>query len=1269
MTHLKIAAIQLDYQPVTRTSVGGWRLDEPLAPLDPLADVAPPSFLLDSLKGRDRLLKDVCERTMKETRQTYMANLTEKLREIMTFCYKHKVDLVVFPEYSIPLEAIEALRAFSNSIAVIAGLGYLRRVDIKVYQDLDIDVAGIAPGNNVAVVLTPKKNLLIAKKNPAEHEDILPGAGPRIETIQLEKGTFTVGTGICLDFLQERTMFNQRVPDMVVIPSLSRNISEFVNEPPRNYARVFANHSTYGGTYIGAPGIKGLRFVDERGTIPLNRGLEGIIIVDWDFENPFQTKPSKTQSTDHHLYARAALIYAGRDSQIAQRVSRIDQIPSENILRVEDLLQISIETRADLQSAGQRYALLREALDMLEDGSDYLAEDEVLALSRHCILSAKILSVSEWKYQQCISVAEQLKRLQDRIPEIVSAPLGEYAGVARDIAVDVRVNRLELRHKGPVLTSESETKGTSQLVLFARLGPFGEEAVKTLPRQLTLLRTIAELQDPHLTLRYRLQTWRDSANVMHAIYDVICTTEGLTQIQIEELRQGLGQLIHITFTGAYSIGYTVDPAQVESETVDIRESSNWWAEIGRVFNENGEPLPFRGMTDWSLIIDLLRSLNELTIVELQCSAMPFSKEATPQKKSDVLEPAHDEYNVEESKSAVQIFTEMLEREKDDLRRLSLRIFVGGKEPLPAAIVNSIGVELAGANHFQVLERINKIFSEDEQKLLGLSPIEVLRTFHPPFGTIYPTAGEGRFDLDLKTNESQFPPTGVMLGKARIRQVRSDEEIEVRLSEIDRLRHLYVVGRTGTGKTNLLKLMASQDVQVPGRGVTIIDPHGDLVDHVLREIPEGRLHEVTLIDLARTDALPVLNPLDIDRKDITRRDRTIQELIWLLHSRVYHEYTGPRFDEMVRLAFETMLDEGYPESASFVDVPRLFMDESVQIAVKKLLKDEELKRRWQFQDTVGRSPDYGELVHWLTSKFEDISRDSTLRVVMGGSKSTIQIEQIVQQGGILLVRIPEAVIGKQAADFVGSLILLQLRMAIIRRREFGKLQHYHFVYVDEFQNFANTDFHTLVAEARKFNIGFTLANQNLEQLREFRTYTGVHEQRLISAIFGNVGNLVIFGVGALDANFLSEQVGVSARDIMRIGRYQALAKLLVNGFDSMPFTLQTGEAIRLESPRNIEVIEKRMRASSWVEPKWIQEEVNGRLDRVIKYGEAIPDPEANMDWLRPQIFNPPQIPALPEETFEETSNDIVPRTLTEDNKPIRRKRRPAAKVTRSKRSAK
>src|SRR5947209_429489 len=130
MSDLRIAAVQLDYQPVTRNIGAGWRLDEPLSPLNPLAEPDQPQSLLSNLKNEHPYCRDVCERLMQHSRESYTSNLTEKLREILTFCFRNDVDIVVFPEYSIPVESLVALRSFSNRMTIIAGIGYLQRQDI-----------------------------------------------------------------------------------------------------------------------------------------------------------------------------------------------------------------------------------------------------------------------------------------------------------------------------------------------------------------------------------------------------------------------------------------------------------------------------------------------------------------------------------------------------------------------------------------------------------------------------------------------------------------------------------------------------------------------------------------------------------------------------------------------------------------------------------------------------------------------------------------------------------------------------------------------------------------------------------------------------------------------------------------------------------------------------------------------------------------------------------------------------------------------------------
>lgn len=1208
MTYLRVAAVQLDFQPVARTIGGAWLLDEPFAPANPLVFTSSDESLLYSLSTRDNKHRDIYEKLMKNSRQSYTDNLKDKLKEILTFCFRQKVDVVIFPEYSLPINTFEILHSFSSKMAIIAGFGYLQYSDIEIARKYNLDVNNISHGNNVAGLLAPNVNTLVAKKHAAASEQIESGQGIRLETIELTKGKFSLGIAICLDFLRERTWLDRERPNLVVIPALTRNISEFVDEVPRDYARAFVNHAVFGGTYIGVAGLKGLGFVDRNGTVPLDAGVEGIVITDIDINRPYANEvPSSFSTPDHKLYARASLLYQGRDRDIVSRLAMIEQNDPEQRVQLGDILQISRDIRPLVERAGIRCELLRKSLDTIESIGERLSPDELRVVTRHCILSTGTLMLSEWRYRGLIGIAERLKGLLERVPEVASAAFGEYEKAARTTSKEVRDSLLEPRHRGTSLEDEVPASDT-QLILYARLGAYGtSQAIASLSKQLTLLRVIADQQDPNLMLRYRLQNFRDSDDITHVIFDIICTTTGRTQAEIEALREGLGQLIGVTFVGAYSFSYTVEELEPDELLLSIRDSSYWWAEIRRVVGGGNKPDPFRGFIEWGLIINLLRRLNINVTVELECFALPASEIDTKIDEEEIRDidgnVTTKSYKVEGLHEAVRIFQNLTMLEQDDSRRLSVRVFIGSKESIPQAVINSLGVELAGASRFEVIGRDtwNPVSLEETQRAWGLTPVETLRIFHPPFGDIFRQTGEGRYDLNLPTSVTKFP-SGISLGKARVIQARSDQELEVRLSELDRLKHTYIIGKTGTGKTNLLKLMASQDVQVDGRGVTIIDPHGDLVDHVLRQIPEKRVQEVILIDLARTDALPIINPLDLDKKDIVARDRTVQELIQLMKTRVFHQYTGPRFDEIMRLILQTMLDEGYPEPASFVEVSRFLIDNDLRKAVSELLHDKELVRRWGFHDTLLRDPEAPGLLHYVTSKFDDITRDTILRCVLGGSKTTINIEEIVKKNGILLVRIPQAVIGSQAADFIGSLILLQLRMAITRKREFGKQQQYHFVYVDEFQNFANTDFHAIVAEARKFNIGFTLANQNLEQLREFRTYTGVHEQRLINAILGNVANLIVFGVGSFDAETLSHQLNLSSSEFLRIGRYQAVAKLNLEGFDTTTFTLRPPESLLLENPRIIEVIEAHMKENFWLDRDAILNEIDRRIENVFKTGQ-------------------------------------------------------------------
>jgi hypothetical protein len=198
-------------------------------------------------------------------------------------------------------------------------------------------------------------------------------------------------------------------------------------------------------------------------------------------------------------------------------------------------------------------------------------------------------------------------------------------------------------------------------------------------------------------------------------------------------------------------------------------------------------------------------------------------------------------------------------------------------------------------------------------------------------------------------------------------------------------------------------------------------------------------------------------------------------------------------------------------------------------------------------------------------------DETLKLTLAGDERTVDFERIITDGKILLVKLPEGSIGPDAAEFLGGLIVAQLRLAAFRQgSEFLAARgRKHFVYLDEFQRFTTTDIARVVAEARKFGLGFVLANQNLEQLREFSRYAGHSDDSLLAAILGNVGSTIVFKTGTLDSSRMEQHLGLKAGSLARLDRFEAVASVLVDGRDVGPFTLSPKLVSSYANPRNMQ----------------------------------------------------------------------------------------------------
>lgn len=395
----------------------------------------------------------------------------------------------------------------------------------------------------------------------------------------------------------------------------------------------------------------------------------------------------------------------------------------------------------------------------------------------------------------------------------------------------------------------------------------------------------------------------------------------------------------------------------------------------------------------------------------------------------------------------------------------------------------------------------------------------------------------------------MPESGARLGVsvARVRGV----PVPITQGLDDRRRHSYVVGKTGMGKSTLLQTLILQDVEA-GRGVFLLDPHGDLCDDVLARIPPHRADDVILLDPS-DDEYPIgLNILQTD--DEADRDRVVSDFIGLL-IRLYdpHNYAivGPIFQQTVRNA---MLAAMSLPDGTLVDVYRLVSDQDGSFVNKVLPHIKDPIVRNYYEDVAKRMRDASsqwkaEFLPYILSKFSRFVEDATLRRMIGQSRSGIPFDQIMDEGKILLVNLAKGRIGEQNALFIGSLILTGVMQAAFkrgalppnRRRDF-------FIYVDEVQNFATPTLATMLSEGRKFGVVLTIANQYLHQLNP----------QILEAVFGNIGSIVAFRLGIQDAAALGMEFypAFAQPELSGLPQFTAAVKLLIDGVAARPFTMRT-----------------------------------------------------------------------------------------------------------------
>jgi len=432
---------------------------------------------------------------------------------------------------------------------------------------------------------------------------------------------------------------------------------------------------------------------------------------------------------------------------------------------------------------------------------------------------------------------------------------------------------------------------------------------------------------------------------------------------------------------------------------------------------------------------------------------------------------------------------------------------------------------------------------DEAQDCPLSLRELTTVMHLPVAGKVSTSQVKLTKSGTAPAPMDLPQAGTYLGTNTDR----GRETKVFTTDEDRLRHFYVIGQTGTGKTTLLKNMILQDMQ-KGNGLCFIDPHGSDVEDILALVPQNRFEDVIYFDPAYTARPMALNMLEYDTRYPEQKTFVVNEMLSIFN-KLFDMKTagGPMFEQYFRNAVLLTIDD--PSSANtLIDVSRVLSNKAFRESKLATCKNPLVIQFWrEVADKAGGEASLANIVPYIVSKFDNFLANDIMRPVIAQEKSTFNFRDIMDNKKILLVNLSKGRLGDINANLIGLILIGKILMAALSRVDsLGKNLPPFYLYVDEFQNITTDSIATILSEARKYKLSLNIAHQFIKQL----------DEKIKNAVFGNVGSMAIFRVGTEDAEFLAKQFEpvFTQKDILNIDNYNAYVKLLAKGVPVKPFNI-------------------------------------------------------------------------------------------------------------------
>ncbi|MEO0227629.1 MAG: type IV secretion system DNA-binding domain-containing protein, partial [candidate division WOR-3 bacterium] len=434
-------------------------------------------------------------------------------------------------------------------------------------------------------------------------------------------------------------------------------------------------------------------------------------------------------------------------------------------------------------------------------------------------------------------------------------------------------------------------------------------------------------------------------------------------------------------------------------------------------------------------------------------------------------------------------------------------------------------------------------------------IESIAAFRFPPSTIEGYPGINCQNWRSKTIPKDCSEAGCFLGI----NIHRANAFSVRLSDDDRKRHIYIVGQTGTGKTTMLKTMILDDVR-QNKGLCVIDPHGDLFKELLGKIPKNRIQDVVILDPTDIDYPVGLNMLEWENEN--QRYFLAQEMVSIITKLIEDEYgptsigqiAGPIFFNHMRMNLLLVMSNP-DDPGTLLEFYNIYQERDYWKRWIPLRVTDQLLERWvsnvlpqtDYTKSGGDNPSMGV---YIGSKFQGFAFDPLLRNIFGQKHSTIDLKMIMDKGKILLVNLAKGELSEPNSRFLGMVLLAKIMATAMERVKTPEHQRREFnLYVDEFQSLATQSFITLISEARKFGLSLVLANQFISQIKD---------ERIPSAIFGNVGTIICFRLGQADAEYMQRAFYpvFNSFDLTNLPNWHAYIKTLIRGQAVEPFSIKT-----------------------------------------------------------------------------------------------------------------